>query len=122
MIVRKSSKFGKVFVTFYSPRTLLQKSFDFDIYSDCQFWLCDKIFNAAYRDSISHVVHCKALGTFCSYFSIGFKATTDSTRAVVNQVAVAGSVSLFNGYQLKLDAHSLPTPERLKSVLHFGLM
>ena len=104
-----------------SPNNPPAKPFDFDIYPDCQFWLCDKILNAEYRDSISHVVHCKALGTFCPYFSIEFKATTDNTRTVVNQVTAAGSVSLFNRYQLKLDAHSQPTLEQLKSVLHFGL-
>jgi len=51
----------------------------------------------------SLVVHCKSLGTFCPYFSIEFKVTIDDTRIVVNQVAGGGSISLFNGYQLKLD-------------------
>ena len=97
------------------------KAFNFDIYPDCQFWLCDKILNPDYRESKSHVIHSKALGAFCPYYSIEFKATTDDTRIIVNQVAAAGSISLFSRYQLKLDAHPQPTPEQLKHVCHYGL-
>jgi hypothetical protein len=97
------------------------KPFGFDIHPDCQFWLSDKILNADYRESINHLVHCKAFGAFCPYFSIEFKATTDDTRIVENQVAVAGSISLFNRYLLKLDAYPQPTPEQLKPVRHYGL-
>ena len=106
-----------------SPDHSPTKPFNFDIYPDCQFWLCDKILNADYRESINVMVHCKALGTFCPYFSIEFKATTDNTRTVVNQVATAGSMSLFNRYQLKLSVHDGHTPEQLdlNFVQHFGL-
>lgn len=97
------------------------KSFNFDIYPDCQFWLCDKILNPEYRDTIGYAVHSKALGAFCPYYSIEFKATTDDTRIVENQVAAAGSISLFNRYQLKIDAHPEPTPEQLRHVRHYGL-
>ena len=97
------------------------KPFGFDIYPDCQFWVCDQIINADYRAEIPHVVHRKALGAFCPYFSIEFKPTIGDTRIVENQVAAAGSVSLYNRYCLKLDAHPQPTPEQLKMVRHYGL-
>jgi len=97
------------------------KPFDFDIYSDCQFWLSNEILNADYRENISHLVHCKAFGAFCPYISIEFKATTDDTRVVENQVAAAGSISLFNRCLLKLDAYPHPTPEQLNLVRHYGL-
>ena len=104
-----------------SPNLSLSKPFNFDIYPDCQFWLCDKVINADYRGKIRQAVHCKALGAFCPYLSIEFKATTDDTRIVLNQVVAAGSVSLFNRYRLKLDAYPQPTPEQVKLVRHFGL-
>lgn len=66
-------------------------------------------------------MHCKALGSFCPYFSIEFKATTDDKRTVVNQVAAAGSVSLFNRYHLKLDSYPDPTREQLGQLRHYGL-
>jgi hypothetical protein len=94
------------------------KLFGFDIYPDCQFWLC---LNPDYRRNAVQVVHCKALGTFCPYFSIEFKATTDDRRIVDNQVAAAGLISLFNRYQLKLDAYPQHTPEQFKLVRHYGL-
>ena len=106
---------------FLSTNNHASKPFNFDIYPDCQFWLSDKILNADYRENISHVVHCKPLGAFCPYFSIEFKATIDDTRVVENQLAAAGSVSLLNRYQLKLQAYSQPTPEQLKSGLHYGM-
>jgi len=102
------------------------KLFGFDIYADCQFWLCDKIINADCRRYVNQVVHCKALGTFCPYFSIEFKARTDDSRVVQNRVAAAGLISLFNRCQLKLDAYpqAVPeqfTPEQFKLVHHYGL-
>jgi hypothetical protein len=97
------------------------KPFGFDIYPDCQFWICDKIINAEYRAHVRHAVHRKALGAFCPYFSIEFKSTTGDQRIVENQVAAAGLISLYNRYQLKLDAHPQPTPEQLKMVRHYGL-
>src|SRR2546423_7011287 len=60
-------------------------------------------------------------GAFCPYFSIEFKATTDDKRVVENQVAAAGSASLYNRYRLKLGAHRQPTYEQLKLVRHFGV-
>ena len=66
-------------------------------------------------------MHCKALGTFCPYFSIEFKANLESTRIVVNQVVAAGPVSLFNRYQLKLHAYPHPNQEQFELVRHFGL-
>ncbi|KIX02049.1 uncharacterized protein Z518_07988 [Rhinocladiella mackenziei CBS 650.93] len=104
-----------------SPNSPPSKRFVFDIYPDCQFWLCDKIINPDYRASIRHVVYREALATFCPYFSIEFKATTDDTRTVENQVAAAGLISLFNRYHLKLDANPHPTPEQWKLVRHYGL-
>jgi hypothetical protein len=104
-----------------SPNNSPAKPYDFDIYPDCQFWLCDKILNADYREAVSQLVHCKALDTFCPYFSIEFKAKLESTRIVVNQVVAAGSVSLFNRYQLKLHAYPHPNQEQLELVRHFGL-
>ena len=104
-----------------SPNNPPSKPYDFDIYPDCQFWLCDRILNADYREMLSDIVHCKALRTFCPYFSIEFKAKLESTRIVVNQVVAAGSISLFNRYQLKLYANPHPNPEQLKLVRHFGL-
>jgi hypothetical protein len=97
------------------------KPFGFDIHPDYQFWLCDKIINADYRESIRHAVHRKALGAFCSYFSIEFKAKTDDRRTVENQVAAAGSISLYNRYRLKLDACPRPTSQQLIMVRHYGL-
>jgi hypothetical protein len=104
-----------------SPDDPPSKQFNFDISPDCHFWLCDKIFNADYRRCLGKVVHCKALGSFCPYFSIEFEATTDNKRTVVNQVAAAGSVSLFNRYHLKLDAYPDPTREQLGQLRHYGL-
>ena len=66
-------------------------------------------------------MHCKALGTFGPYFSIEFKAKLESTPIVVNQVVAAGSVSLFNRYQLKLHAYPHPNQEQFELVRHFGL-
>ena len=97
------------------------KPFGFYIYPDCQFWICDKIINAKYRAKIHHVVHRKALGAFCPYFSIEFKPTIGDKRVVENQVAAAGSISLYNRYRLKLAANPLPTSEQLKMVRHYGL-
>jgi len=97
------------------------KPFGFDIYSDCQFWLCNRILNPRYRAHTRHTVYLKALGTFCPYFSIEFKSTIDDTRTVQNQVAAAGSISLFNRYHLKLYANPLPTSEQWKLVCHYGL-
>ena len=97
------------------------KFFGFDIYPDCQFWLSDKILNADYRRHASRVVHCKTWGTFCPYFSIEFKATTVGRRVVGNQVVAAGLISLFNRYQLKLDAYPQVVPEQFKLVRHYGL-
>jgi len=97
------------------------KVFGFDIHADCQFWLCIKILNADYRRHVQHVVHCKALGTFCPYFSVEFKARVDDTRVVENQVLAAGLISLFNRYQLKLQAHPHPTTDQLKPVRHYGM-
>ena len=97
------------------------KPFGFDIHPDCQFWLCDKTINTDYRESIHHVVHRKALGAFCPYFSIEFKLTTGDKRIVENQVAAAGSISLYNRYRLKLDACPQPTSQQLKMVRHYGL-
>jgi hypothetical protein len=67
-----------------SPDNPPLKPYDFDIYPNCQFWLCDKILNANYRDAVTQLGHCKALDTFCPYFSIEFKAKLESTRTVVN--------------------------------------
>jgi hypothetical protein len=103
-----------------SPNNPPSKPYDFDIYPDCQFWLCDRILNADYREILGDLVHCKALGTFCPYFSIEFKAKLESTRIVVNQVVAAGSVSLFNRYQLKLYAYP-DNPKQFELVRHFGL-
>jgi hypothetical protein len=103
-----------------SPNNPPLKPYDFDIYPDCQFWLCDRILNASYREMLGDLVHCKALGTFCPYFSIEFKAKVESTRIVVNQVVAAGSVSLFNRYQLKLYAYP-DNPKQFELVRHFGL-
>jgi len=109
------------------PNPPIFQPFGFDISPHCQFWLCDQILNAADRESIHQVVHCKAFGTFCLYFSIEFGATTDDTRVedekrvVENRLAAAGAVSLFNRCQLKLDAYPHPTPEQLKLVRHYGL-
>ena len=97
------------------------KFFGFDIYSDCQFWLSDKILNADYRRYARRIVHCKSWGTFCPYLSIEFKATADDRLVVVNQVAAAGLISLFNRYQLKLDAYPQPAPEQFNLVRHYGL-
>ena len=97
------------------------KPFNFDIEPDCQFWLCDKILNADYRQNINIVVHSKPLGAFCPYFSIEFKARTDDQWVVLNQVAAAGSASLYNRYQLKLNAYPRPTHKQWELVRHFGL-
>jgi len=105
-----------------SPNQSPLKPFGFDIYSDCQFWLCDKVLTTDYRTKARLVVHRKRKGTFCPYFTIEFKATTDDTRTLVNQVAAAGLISLFNRYRLKLDAHSpRAPPEQLEDVRHYGL-
>ncbi|KIX05368.1 uncharacterized protein Z518_06240 [Rhinocladiella mackenziei CBS 650.93] len=95
--------------------------FVFDISSNSQFWLSDKIINANYRRYTKSAVHCKPWGTFCPYLSIEFEATTDDRRVVRNQMAAAGLISLFNRYQLKLDAALQPTPEQLRLVRHYGL-
>jgi hypothetical protein len=95
--------------------------FEFDIRPDFQFWLCDRILNTDYRDALSQLVHCKAFGTFCPYFSIEFKAHDTHKRVVVNQVATASSISLFNRYQLKRRAYPDYDPEHFKLVRHFGL-
>jgi len=97
------------------------KFFGFDIYSDCQFWLSDKILNADYRSYAREFVHCRSWRTFCPYFSIEFKATTDDRRVVRNQVAAAGLISLFNRYRLKVDAYLQPAPDQLNLVRHYGL-
>ncbi|KIX01471.1 uncharacterized protein Z518_09197 [Rhinocladiella mackenziei CBS 650.93] len=97
------------------------KPFGFDISSDSQFWLPNKIINANYRRYTKSAVHCKTWGTFCPYLSIEFKATTDDWRVVRNQMAAAGLISLFNRYQLKLEAALQPTPEQLRLVRHYGL-
>ncbi|KIX01438.1 uncharacterized protein Z518_09164 [Rhinocladiella mackenziei CBS 650.93] len=88
-----------------SPDHSSLKPLGFDIYSGCQFWLCHKILNASYRTKAGLFVHCKRKGTFCPYFSIEFKATTDDMRTMVNQLAAVGLISLFNRYHLKLKAH-----------------
>jgi len=103
------------------PNRPTLKPFGFDIYPDCQFWLSDKILNPYYRGDIGQVVHRNNFGGFCPYFSIAFKATPDDTRTVNNQVAVAGSISLFNRYQLKIRADAHPTSEHRKLVRHYGL-
>ncbi|KIX07687.1 uncharacterized protein Z518_02341 [Rhinocladiella mackenziei CBS 650.93] len=95
--------------------------FGFDISPDSQFWLSSKIINADYRRYIKSAVHCKPWSTFCPYLSIEFKATTDDRRVVRNQMAAAGLISLFNRYQLKLDANIQLTPEQLRLVRHYGL-
>ncbi|KIX09419.1 uncharacterized protein Z518_00499 [Rhinocladiella mackenziei CBS 650.93] len=97
------------------------KPFGFDTYADCQFWLSDKIINPEYRERANHIVHMKALGTFCPYFSIEFKATTYDRKVADNQVVVDGLASLFNRYQLKVLAFPHPSPEQLKLVRHYGL-
>jgi len=97
------------------------KPFGFDIYTDSQFWLSGKILNTDYPRFVSQVVHCKPWGTFCPYFSIEFKATTEDRRIVDNQVAAAGLISLFNRYQLKLDAYLQPALEQFNVVRHYGL-
>lgn len=103
------------------PNNFPSKPYDFDIYPDCQFWLCDKILNADHRETVSQLVHCKALGTFYPYFSIEFKAKLESTPIVVNQVVAAGSVSLFNRYQLKLHAYPHPNQEQFELVRSFRI-
>ncbi|KIX06675.1 uncharacterized protein Z518_04651 [Rhinocladiella mackenziei CBS 650.93] len=97
------------------------KPFSFDTYADCQFWLSDKIINPEYRLDVKHIVHMKELGTFCPYFSIEFKATTCDRQVADNQVLVDGLASLFNRYQLKVDAFPHPAPEQFKLVRHYGL-
>ncbi|KIX06945.1 uncharacterized protein Z518_04921 [Rhinocladiella mackenziei CBS 650.93] len=102
------------------------KLFGFDIYADSQYWLSNKVINVEYRRFAKQVVHCNASGAFCPYFSIEFKAGTDDSRVVQNQVAAAGLISLFNRCQLKLDAYSQTVLEQFKSqqfnlVRHYGL-
>ncbi|KIX02676.1 uncharacterized protein Z518_08618 [Rhinocladiella mackenziei CBS 650.93] len=96
------------------------KPFGFDIFADCQFWLCDKVLNPNYRRNAGQVVLCKSFGAFCPYFSIEFKAITGDQRVAANQVFAAGLISLFNRYRLKVDAFRHPTLEQLKLVRHYG--
>jgi hypothetical protein len=77
--------------------------------------------NAEYRDYLHHIVHRRALGAFCPYFTIEFKSTLDESRTVQNQVAAAGAVALFNRYGLKLKVYPQPTPEQLTGVRHYGV-
>jgi len=103
------------------PNQSTPKTFGFDIYPDCQFWLSDKILNARYREEIGEMIRFHTFGGFCPYFSIEFKARTDDTRIVINRIAAAGSISLFNRYRLKIDAYPHPTSEQWKLVRHYGL-
>jgi len=109
----------------YAPpilsRSLPPKPFGFDIYPDTQFWLCDTVLNSRYRPLARQVVWVNDMGTFCPYLSIEFKAKLDDTRTVQNQVAAAGSISLYNRYLLKRHANVHPTEEQWKSVRHYGL-
>jgi hypothetical protein len=103
-----------------SPNDPPSKPFNFDIHPDCQYWLCEKILNADYRRYLNIIVHRKAYGAFCPYLSVEFKPGTDDGRVVVNQVAAAGSASLYNRYRLKLRVSPRPS-QQMELVRHFGL-
>lgn len=77
------------------------KSFDYNIFPDCQYYLSQSLFNQNYVSYLSNIVAITARQALLPYFTIEFKRDEKSPTTLRNQLAAAASISLYNRYELK---------------------
>ncbi|PVH91101.1 hypothetical protein DM02DRAFT_502197, partial [Periconia macrospinosa] len=99
-----------------------------DIRPDCSYWLSLRGFNEDWRSQVEDVTYVKKI-VACPYFTVEFKRDGEPDDVAIKQVAAAGSIALYNRFQLyrnALRSHALKkstgwTPTSAAEIRHFGL-
>lgn len=76
----------------------------FDLRPDCSYWLSLRGFNPSYRVQVRNATYVIKRWITCPYFTVEFKRDGESQSVAIAQVAAAGSLALYNRYQLRKDA------------------
>ncbi|KAF2726517.1 hypothetical protein EJ04DRAFT_582610 [Polyplosphaeria fusca] len=99
-----------------------------DIRADCSYWLSLRGFNEDWRSQVEDVTYIKKI-VACPYFTIEFKRDGEPDDVAIKQVAAAGSIALYNRFQLYRNAlrsyafkkSTVWTPTPATEIRHFGL-
>ena len=101
------------------------KAYRYDIRPDCSYWLSLQAINPNYKDLVSEWVYVMKERITCPYFTVEFKKDESTLEAVINQVATASALALYNRHQLKhtrLAVCGKPWRERdVESLRHYAL-
>jgi len=104
-----------------------QRPYNFDIRPDCTYWISLQPFSSKYRFTVQSVVALHSQDRLlCPYLTIEFKRDTTADTKAEQQVAVAGSLALYNRWSLrkrrlsKCDA-SYSAEESWRHIRHYGV-
>jgi len=101
------------------------KDYNFDIRPDASYWIPIEIFNNQYVNLVEELTFVKFTKIFCPYISIEFKKDDSKEEEAENQVAVAGSMALYNRFKLKEERlrkeNKNWTGKHLINVRHYGI-
>jgi hypothetical protein len=103
------------------------RSYTFDIRPDCSYWVSLAGFKSQWRHTVESIVsiHREKQGLLCPYLTVEFKKDASTMDKAIDQVATAGSLTLYNRYFLRkqhLDKIGEGyTEKKWRDVRHYGL-
>jgi hypothetical protein len=102
-----------------------QRLYNFDIRPDCTYWISLQPFSSQYRFTIQSVVALHSHDRFlCPYLTIEFKRDSTTNTKAEQQVAVAGSLALYNRWLLRkqrLSKCNCGAEEQWRDIRHYGI-
>lgn len=101
------------------------KDYNFDVRPDCSYWIPIDVFNDRYQNLVMELTFVKYTKILCPYLSIEFKKDDSKQEKAESQVAVAGSIALYNRFKLKEKRlrrkNKNWTERRLANIRHYGI-
>ena len=84
-----------------SPSTTSKIQYEFDICTDCAYYLSTQGFNIRHLYKIQMLAHVIKDNSMCPYLTIEFKKDSSSSEAANNQLVAAAALALYNRFLLR---------------------
>ncbi len=101
------------------------KDYNFDIRPDVSYWIPIEAFNEENTNYIEELVLVRHERFLCPYLTIQFKKEDPQDEEAENQIAIAGSIALYNRFLLKerrlRKKNQDWTDQHLAPVKHYGI-
>lgn len=96
--------------------------FSWDVRPDCAYWVSTRGFNDAYVHNIKGACYVHQGWVLAPYLSVEFKRDDDTIDVARVQAVVAGSMALYNRFQLCLSANEGATADSIAHLSHYTIV